>query len=141
MTRSFNRTKIIATIGPASRTYEMLLDLVKAGVDVFRINFSHGTHEEHKRTFEHIHEINRKFGMHIGILADLQGPKIRIGDVQGKVTLVKNAILKITNKASFSTATEIFVNYKKLPKEVEPGQKILIDDGKIELQVLETNRK
>lgn len=141
MTRSYNRTKIIATIGPSSRTYETLLELVNAGVDVFRINFSHGTHDEHKRTIDYIHEINRKFGLHIAILADLQGPKIRIGDVQGKVMLLKNAIVKITNKSSFSTATEIFVNYKKLAKEVEPGQKILIDDGKIELQVLETNRK
>jgi len=141
MTRTFNRTKIIATIGPMSRSYETLLELVKAGVDVFRINFSHGTHTEHKRTFSHIHKINRDLGLHIGILADLQGPKIRIGEAKEGAVLSKNAIVTLTNKQSVSTAASIFVNYKKLPVEIEPGQKILIDDGKIELQALETDRK
>lgn len=141
MIRNYNRTKIIATIGPMSRSYETLVELVKAGVDVFRINFSHGTHEEHKVTFGYIHKINEIFGLHIGILADLQGPKIRIGDAKEGVVLSKNDIVTLTNKASLSTAASIFVNYKKLPVEVKPGEKILIDDGKIELQVLETNRK
>lgn len=141
MTRSYNRTKIIATIGPMSRSYDTLVELVKAGVDVFRINFSHGTHKEHKVTFDNIHRINETYGLHIGILADLQGPKIRIGDAQEGVTLSKNDTVTLTNKARVSTADTIFVNYKKLPQEVKPGEKILIDDGKIELQALETNGK
>ncbi len=141
MTRSFNRTKIIATVGPASRSYETLVDLVKTGVDVFRINFSHGTHEEHKKTIGYIRKINQTFGLHIGILADLQGPKIRIGEAAKGTILTKNDVISITNKEIISNDKEIFVNYQKLPKEVEEGQKILIDDGKIELQVLETNRK
>lgn len=141
MTRGFNRTKIIATVGPSSRGYEMLLELVKAGVDVFRINFSHGSHEEHKATISHIHKINQTLGLHIGILADLQGPKIRIGEAAKGAVLVTNEIVKITNKEIISTDEEIFVNYQKLPREVKAGQKILIDDGKIELQVLETDRK
>lgn len=141
MTRSYNRTKIIATIGPMSRSYETLLALVKAGVDVFRINFSHGTHAEHKITFGYIHKINQTFGLHIGILADLQGPKIRIGEAKQGAELSDNDIVILTNKASLSTGERIFVNYKKLPQEIKPGEKIMIDDGKIELQALETNRK
>ena len=79
MIPNYNRTKIIATVGPSSNTYEMLLELVKAGVNLFRFNFSHGTHEQHQKVFEHIHKINRAYKLNIGILADLQGPKIRIG--------------------------------------------------------------
>src|ERR1051325_11061650 len=139
--KAFNRTKIIATVGPSCNTYEVLSDLVKAGVDISRINFSHGTHTEHKRIIGYIHKINQTFGSHIGILADLQGPKIRIGNVDNGVSLVKNDVIQITNKETSSTGKEVFVNYEKLPEEVEPGEKILIDDGKIELQVMETNRK
>ncbi len=72
-------TKIVATVGPASNSYNSLLELVKAGVDVFRLNFSHGTHEDHQEVINHITYINDKYGLHIGILADLQGPKLRVG--------------------------------------------------------------
>src|SRR5690606_1133441 len=74
-------TKIVATVGPASSGYEVLLDLAKAGVSVFRLNFSHGTHDEHLQVIEHILRINAEHDFHVGILADLQGPKIRIGDI------------------------------------------------------------
>ncbi|HXH18297.1 MAG TPA: pyruvate kinase [Chitinophagales bacterium] len=139
--RSFNRTKIIATVGPASNTYGMLFKLVKAGVDVFRLNFSHGTHDNHRKVMKYIHKINSEQGLNIGILADLQGPKIRIGEVKGTVILKKNETVTITNEQSLSTPERIFINYEKLPREVQKGEKILIDDGKIELEVIGTNRR
>jgi len=139
--RSYNRTKIIATLGPASKSYETILKLAKAGVDVFRLNFSHGTHSEHKKEIEHIKKVNDELQLNIGILADLQGPKIRIGEVKGDVFLIRDATVTLTNKKSVSTAEKIYVKYAKLPQEVAPGNKVLIDDGKLELEVLETNRK
>mgnify|MGYP006170118889 CR=1 FL=1 len=94
-----NRTKIIATVGPASNTYEILLELVKTGVNIFRFNFSHGTHEQHQKVFEHIHKINRVYRLNIGILADLQGPKIRIAKFTNK-----RIELKVGDTFSFSTS-------------------------------------
>lgn len=137
--RSFNRTKIIATVGPASDSYETMLKLVKAGVDVFRLNFSHGTHSDHKRVIKHIQKINAELQMNIGILADLQGPKIRIGEARDSVVLKKDAIVTLTSRETVSTAKKIFVNYTRLAQEVGKGHKILIDDGKIELEALESN--
>src|SRR6476620_9895615 len=77
-----HKTKIIATVGPACNTYEKLLALVEAGVNVFRLNFSHGTHEQHAEVIEHIHRINKDFPVNIAILDDLQGPKLRVGDIK-----------------------------------------------------------
>ena len=114
MIRSFNRTKIIATVGPASNSYEILLALVKQGVDLFRLNFSHGTHDEHKQVIQHINRINKKRNLNVGILADLQGPKIRIGEVKKKTVLEKGQFVNITNKEINSTAKNIFINYKNL---------------------------
>jgi pyruvate kinase len=134
--KKFNRTKIVATVGPACNTYETLLEMVKEGVDLFRFNFSHGTHDGHKVYFEHVHRINRVYGYNVGILADLQGPKIRIGLVKdGMVELVKNSIVTITDKEAESTAERLFVSYSGLAKDVKPNEQILIDDGKIVLKV------
>lgn len=142
MITHFNRTKIIATVGPACSSYEMLLNLVQAGVNVFRINFSHGTHAEHAEVFQHIHKLNRAYKLNIGILADLQGPKIRVGIVEGgKVMLEPNSVVTITSNKCESTAERIYISYKELPRDAKPGEKILMDDGKLELQVIETNGK
>jgi pyruvate kinase len=130
-----NRTKIIATVGPACNHYDILLEMVKEGVDVFRFNFSHGTHDGHRAYFENVHRINRVEGVNIGILADLQGPKIRIGNVTGgSVTLQQGSAVTVTDQESESTAEKIFINYQRLAKEIKPGDKILIDDGRIVLQ-------
>ena len=92
-------TKIVATVGPACNSPEQLLELVKAGVDVFRLNFSHGTHEDHRKVIEHVSKINETHGLHIGLLADLQGPKLRVGTVQeGGIPLDKGDIIRFTNK-------------------------------------------
>lgn len=137
--KNFNRTKIVATVGPACNTYETLLEMVQEGVDVFRFNFSHGTHDGHKVFFELVHRINRVHGYNVGILADLQGPKIRIGNVKdGSIFLEKNSIVVITDNPGESTAEKLFVSYNELAKDVKHGEQILIDDGKIVLRVIES---
>lgn len=142
MIRSFNRTKIIATIGPASKSYDTIIELIQAGVDVFRLNFSHGTHKEHKKVIDYIHKINKAYKLNIGILADLQGPKIRVGDMKsGPMSVETGKLLNVVTKEKLESKTKLFVNYAKLPLEIDAGERILIDDGKIELEVISTNRK
>ncbi|NNC94782.1 MAG: pyruvate kinase [Chitinophagales bacterium] len=134
------RTKIIATYGPACEDKDILLNMVKAGADVIRFNFSHGDWDFHKRGMEQVHAINEEYGLNITILADLQGPKIRVGQVEGEaIQLVKGNSLEITVKESVSTDDKVFVNYDRLAKDVKKGEKILIDDGKIELLVTDSN--
>ncbi|GIV35003.1 MAG: pyruvate kinase [Chitinophagales bacterium] len=137
--RRFNRTKIIATVGPASNTYSKIVQLMEAGVDVFRLNFSHGTHAEHEKVIRYIQRANKKYKVQVGILADLQGPKIRVGEVEKGTTLAKGDVITITNKECVSNNKMLYINYEALPQEVEVGQKILLDDGKIELEVQSTN--
>lgn len=140
----FNRTKIIATLGPASNTKEVIEALISEGVDVFRLNFSHSDHAEHGRVIELIHQANHDLGTHVGILADLQGPKIRLGKIAGdKFEVQKDEILSLTTRklAGDSTRELMHVSYLEFAKDVRSGQKILIDDGKIELRIIETNGK
>lgn len=142
MIPNYNRTKIIATVGPSSNTYEILLELVKTGVNLFRFNFSHGTHEQHQKVFEHIHKINRVYRLNIGILADLQGPKIRIGMVKDNhIEIFEGDELSITSNEVISTEKQLYINYEQLPRDAQPGDKILLDDGKVELQVVSSNGK
>jgi len=137
----FNRTKLIATLGPASRDHKILMAMVKAGVDVFRLNFSHGTHAEHKETIESIRSINRELETHVGILADLQGPKIRIGEIEGgKVEIKENDVIKMTTKECVGTNKKVYITYSTFPSDVKAGEVVLVDDGKIEMQVIDTNR-
>ncbi len=136
----FNRTKIVATIGPASNNKETLIDLVKAGVDVFRLNFSHGTHEGHAEVIRLIHEINTEMNTHVGILADLQGPKIRLGQVEnGEVFIVRGQTITFTTQEMICTSEELYLTYEDFARDVKPGDRILMDDGKLELVVLNTN--
>lgn len=138
---AFQNTKIVATVGPACSSYEGLLELAKAGVDVFRLNFSHGTHAEHLEVINHIVEINKKFDYHIGILADLQGPKIRIGDIEGKrsVELVTGKEITFTTEKIHGSAERVYISYANFPKEVEEGERVLLDDGKLVLEVISTD--
>ncbi len=134
-------TKIIATIGPASSSYKMLSKLVKAGVDVMRLNFSHGTHEDHKKVIDHILRINEELGTHISILADLQGPKLRVGEIKDNALELKEGQeIIFTNEKCVGTAKKVYMAYQQFPSDVRKGEKVLIDDGKIELEVLETDR-
>jgi pyruvate kinase len=133
-----HKTKIIATVGPASNTYEKLLALVEAGVNVFRLNFSHGTHDQHREVIEHIHKINKDFPFNIAILADLQGPKLRVGEIEGgSLHLDKGDEFLFTNKECKGTKNGIYISYPDFYKDVRIGEKILLDDGKIEVLVIE----
>ena len=132
----FNKTKIVATVGPASKSREMLRQLIINGVDVFRLNFSHGRHEDHQQVLETIRDLNQELGTYVCILQDLQGPKIRIGEVeQGEVTLEEGATFTITTEEVLGTAQRVSTTYKPLPSDVKMDDVILIDDGKIEVVV------
>jgi len=134
---TIHRTKIVATVGPASNTYEKLLALVKAGVNLFRLNFSHGTHEDKLKVIEHIRQINKTEPYNIAILGDLQGPKLRVGEVEdNSVELVAGEKLVFTNEKVIGNKERVYVSYPNLHADVKVGNKILIDDGKMEVKVL-----
>lgn len=135
-------TKIVATVGPASSSYENLLELVKAGVDVFRLNFSHGTHEDHQKVINHITYINGKYGLHISILADLQGPKLRVGQIQDDALELKEGdVITMVNEKCIGTMEKIYMSYPNFAEDVEVGERVLVDDGKLVFEVVETNKK
>ncbi|MEK7538850.1 MAG: pyruvate kinase [Patescibacteria group bacterium] len=137
ISRIMKKTKIVATIGPASGSVEMLTKLAKAGMNVCRLNFSHGVHEGHAEWVTNIHTAAQGLGMPIAILQDLSGPKIRIGDFsEGRVTLKKGSSFTLTTKACMGDETRAFINYKALPGEVKKGDAILLDDGKKRLEVV-----
>lgn len=132
----FNKTKIIATVGPSCDTKEKLEELIHAGVDVFRLNFSHGTHEKHQEVADLIRAINKEHHSNACILQDLQGPKIRTGEVEGGgVEIHPGDSLVITTKEVVGNAQKVSTSYTSLASDVEIGDSILIDDGKIELLV------
>ncbi|MCB2408558.1 pyruvate kinase [Hymenobacter lucidus] len=138
----FNKTKIVATVGPASNTYEKLGMLIREGVDVFRLNFSHGSHEDHLSVINTVRRLNKDMRTNVGLLQDLQGPKIRLGEVEGGAVEIKagDKIKLVCGEKEITTATRLSTIYLGLARDVKPGDMILIDDGKIELRVLATDR-
>ena len=133
---SQKRTKIVATVGPACDTYEKLVELVKAGVNVFRLNFSHGNYENKLNVIEFIRKINKTQPVNIAILADLQGPKLRVGDLAGgQVELTEGKDFIFTTVKIVGTGSRIYVSYPHLAKDVQKGERIFLDDGKMEVQV------
>jgi len=132
---SFNKTKIVATVGPASNSKDMLRALIKEGVDVFRLNFSHGTHEDHFKVIQNVRELNKELGTKICLLQDLQGPKIRVNEMEPNVTIERGQDLVITTKEALGNNKIVSTSYKNLPMDCKVGDMILIDDGKIELKV------
>lgn len=139
---STHRTKIVATVGPACDTYEKLLDLVKAGVNVFRLNFSHGSHEDKAQIIEHIRTINATQPFNIAILGDLQGPKLRVGEIENNcLPLTAGDILTFTNTKCVGTLEKIYVSYPNLADDVKMGNTIMIDDGKIEVKVVDITKE
>ncbi|MCK6648455.1 MAG: pyruvate kinase [Bacteroidia bacterium] len=134
------RTKIVATLGPASSSAEVIEGMIKAGADVCRINFSHGSYDNVLQQINTIREINKKLGTHTAILADLQGPKLRIGVVENNgVELVAGKEIIITTQECVGTAERIYITYPQFPKDVKVGENILIDDGKLLLETVSTN--
>ena len=134
---SFNKTKIVATVGPASSSKDMLRALIREGVDVFRLNFSHGTHEDHLKVVNAVRELNAELGSTVSLLQDLQGPKIRVQEVQPDTVIVAGQDLVITTRQLLGNKDVVSTSYISLPKDVKYGDMILIDDGKIELKVKE----
>ncbi len=134
---TFHRTKIVATVGPACDTYDKLLSLVRAGVNVFRLNFSHGSHEDKAKIIAHIRKINSTEPFNIAILGDLQGPKLRVGEIEGgSMLVVEGEILTFTNTKLVGTKERIYVSYPNLHEDVKVGNLIMIDDGKLEVTVI-----
>jgi pyruvate kinase len=136
LAHKIHRTKIVATVGPACDTYDKLLELVKAGVNVFRLNFSHGTHEDKAKIIEHIRKINTTEPYNIAILGDLQGPKLRVGDIEnGQMEIEPGDTLTFTNDKVVGNKERIYVSYPDLHTDVKIGNTILINDGKLEVKV------
>ena len=135
---SQKRTKIVATVGPACDSYEKLVELVKAGVNVFRLNFSHGSHEDKLKVIDHIRQINKTEPVNIAILADLQGPKLRVGDLEnGQIELKDGESIIFTTTKMTGNAQKIYVSYPHLTQDVQVGERIFLDDGKMEVAVKE----
>lgn len=136
-----NNTKIVATIGPASSSKEVLKSLIEAGVNVCRLNFSHADHATHLKTIQTIKEINRELHVHTAILADLQGPKIRVGEVEKGTILENGTELFITDNPCLSNNEKLYISYHQFAADVEVGELVKIDDGKIHLEIVATNKK
>ena len=136
-----NKTKIIATLGPACSSKTMLSKLIVSGVDVFRINFSHADHKEVERIVSDIKDLRTKHNKHVSILGDLQGPKIRLGNVLPDTLLKKGDNITFSiSKIKNGNSDKVTINYTSFPKDVKRGETILVDDGKIILKVEKTDR-
>lgn len=131
------RAKIVATLGPASEDDATVQKLIECGVNITRLNFSHGTHEQHAARIERVRRISHRLGIPITILQDLQGPKIRIGNIEGgKIELIEGHNLTLTTQPVPGSSEIVSVDYAGLPRIVKPGGRILLSDGQMELQIV-----
>ncbi|NCF96176.1 MAG: pyruvate kinase [Bacteroidetes bacterium] len=135
------RAKIVATLGPASAKQDILESMLQAGVNVFRVNFSHGSHGDHRKTVGLIRAALDRTGMSAAILADLQGPKLRVGEVEEGTVITKGEQLVLSNKPCVGNKKRVFMTYERFPKDVKVGERVLLDDGKLLLDVVKTNKK
>jgi pyruvate kinase len=134
------KTKIVATIGPASASKETLTKMIQEGMNVCRINFSHGSHEDHLKVIQIIREINDELSTNVALLADLQGPKIRIGEVENNGVLLEDgSVLTITTEECIGNKDKVYLSYQTFPQDVKVGDHLLVDDGKFQLEVTATN--
>jgi pyruvate kinase len=135
------KTKIIATLGPATGSKEVLYQLAKEGVNVFRINFSHADYEDVKIRIQQIREINQENDFNVAILGDLQGPKLRVGVMEEDVVLKDGDTFKFTTEKCVGTKEKAFMTYQRFPKDVKVGEHILVDDGKLMFEVISSNKE
>ena len=136
-----NKTKIVATIGPVSNSRAMLKKLMVAGVDVFRVNFSHASYKEIKACVDHVRSLSESLNIHASILGDLQGPKIRLGLIKNGCVVKKGDLIKIsTDEKTEGDEGCVSINYSRFPLDVNPGEKILVNDGKLIFQVIKSNK-
>jgi pyruvate kinase len=135
-------TKIVATVGPACSAPEKLLELAVAGVDVFRLNFSHGSHADHLEVIQRITAINEQYNMHLAILADLQGPKLRVGKIKDNALPLKSGdVITLVNEKVLGDAEKIYMSYEQFAEDCNVGERIMMDDGKLVFEVIETNKR
>ncbi len=135
------KTKIVATLGPACETREIIKDMIEAGVNVFRINFSHADYEGVKQKINIIRSLNEEFGYTTAILGDLQGPKLRVGMMEDGVVVNDGDLITFTTSEDIlGTAQKVFMKYKNFPNDVNPGERILLDDGKLIFEIVETDK-
>ncbi|MFT7613411.1 MAG: pyruvate kinase [Parvicellaceae bacterium] len=133
------RTKIIATIGPATSSREMLKEIILRGVNVCRLNFSHGDHSDHESVVRNVRSLDDELGTHTALLADLQGPKLRVGKMEENSMLEVGTSFSLVSTELIGDSTKAYMNYTKLPQDVQAGELILLDDGKLMLEVTSTN--
>ena len=142
MPKSRKKTKIVATLGPATSTKKVLKEMIEEGADVFRINFSHANYDDVKKRIAMIRELNEKYGYNTAILADLQGPKLRVGIMGNEVVVSKgDKITFETGKEFKGDQNRVYMTYDNFPKDVNPGERVLLDDGKLIFEVVETDKK
>ncbi|MGB5463772.1 MAG: pyruvate kinase [Aureibaculum sp.] len=139
--RNRKKTKIVATLGPACNTKEIIEEMMTVGVNVFRINFSHADHENVAEKIKEIREINIRKGYNVAVLADLQGPKLRVGVMNEGVIVKKGDTFTFTTEKCEGTNEKAYMTYKRFPKDVKPGEQILVDDGKLLFKVIKTDGK
>ena len=138
--KNIKKTKIVATLGPASSDRDTIKQMMVAGVNVFRINFSHADFDAAKERIQLIRDLNKELGYNVGILADLQGPKLRVGKMKDGVVVEKgDRIVFTTEKIEEGTANHVYMNYQSFPKDVKAGERILLDDGKLIFEVVSTD--
>ena len=142
MVKKRKKTKIVATLGPATSTKEILKAMLEEGVDVFRINFSHANHQDVIARIKLIRELNEEYGFNAAILGDLQGPKIRVGVMDHEVVLNEDdEITFVTGEEFKGNKDRIYMNYDNFPNDVKPGERLLLDDGKLIFEILKTDKK
>jgi len=139
--RNRKKTKIVATLGPACNSKKVIEEMINVGVNVFRINFSHAEYDNVEEKIKQIREINERKGYHVAILADLQGPKLRVGVMGEKVKLNKGDTFVFTTVKCEGTSKKAYMTYQNFPKDVKPGEQILVDDGKLLFKVIKTDNK
>lgn len=135
------KTKIVATIGPSTSSKEMLKKIILNGVNVCRLNFSHGNYDENAKIIQFIREINEELGIHTAILADLQGPKIRVGEVEKGTVLKEGDTFVLTIKECVGNNKKAYISYDSFTKDAQPGEQILLDDGKLVLEIISTTKE
>src|SRR5699024_4707953 len=140
--KASKKTKIVSTLGPSTDSPKVLAAMMKSGVNVFRINFSHAKYDDVKEKVTTIRRLSDELNLNVGILADLQGPKLRVGTMKGEVVVSKgDRVTFVTGQPFKGTAERVYMNYDQFPEDVNPGERILLDDGKLIFEVEETNRK
>jgi len=140
--KTSKKTKIVSTLGPSTSKKEVLKDMLDAGVNIFRINFSHADHDDVRERVKMIRDLNDEYGYNAGILGDLQGPKLRVGIMKDEVVAeTGDEIIFATGEEFEGTKSRVYMNYDTFPQDVNPGERILLDDGKLIFEVLTTDKK